>query len=980
MPDATQEEPAEGLTVVAGGAAPPCALSEDISAICKTQKETLPYSICPPTWTNNGLYSLNTRPGLGVHRRDYDKVPRLFPVRTHADQLCEPFPPFDATRFESEFHEPRLFSSHFTALHPDEPNCYLPTSPGLSDIDGYTSRKWKKRRIDDQKPRTDDPLLFDGEFPQIMQNAELALKQARYVQRDSWRRVGRRSSVPPVGVRDDLLDKWNNESIVLEAEMPPVESFDEPCDLDGFGSSTGNPVSVVRIGNENTLVCAMSGRLDSIAIYDVRTYADLNGDTAIRVFRRGQSVPSSEVVLRDMTPITDIVATDWEAGSSEPCTLLVSTRKSLNFANICTNNNQPTVDWVDRFSFPAALSCAANPLYPTEFAALSSEGLFFGSPQDWISRMDSGDDYFYDVQVLSRERVYNRVFFGLHPRSLLLSSHREIANFDIRRRVDKDSRNVLFDVRNHWNLPWHDSGIAIFKPLHPRSYMMFVATQTSINFFDLRMPHNPLLDWSMSLPLPVQQACITHFTTHGKRSEIIALASRKQWYLEVYHAVHDQSVTAFSPFPQQILDGKGRDEWKPPPAPKRPLLWSDLPLSHLEQLKETSHISGMALLPLNNGKQVSLVQWSAKEGLIGQLLEVRVGQEGEIDFEGLDVKQKTSLGTSVAMQDFRRRFLECGEYKDRLWMQRPVSDSMPGSVVHKRTRRLYLSDVRELRPCILRDDDDDQDEAGFVRLPRPFLANIPLVQEIRRRSGDKRMSSKRTGGSSEYGGESEQVTEGMEGKRGEIGDSSSNDEKYGPDTIDDQSQESSQPGAGGNSKGLGLETQASQNVKEQAVLDVTAVAGGADGSNVEASDERIGEEKGMSGLLKQIGSGMTLDEIGRVVRSGMAHNATPLGVQGLQGTVEGGPMVDSYDVEWHSLCVDDHVDCATAVSTNDAMADWVHTRVYYTEQVRAGEALEKSTIDEESGYGRLLLKMKGLFVEAEGDEARGSGSHSTPNV
>lgn len=817
--------------------------------------------------------------------------------------------------------------------------------------------------------------LFEGDFDTIMDNTENALRYTRAVQRQSWRTAVGEPSIPPYGVSDALLERLHYESIVQGAERladegPPAQDLECP---NGFGNATGNPLTVVNIGDENVVLCALSGLLESASVYNVTTRKE--GEKMKHcVQRRGRPVPPSNVIVNDLSPVTDIVGSKWENGDAEPCRAVFATRRSLNFAHLCTDSDEPALDWDDTLPFPDALSVALNPLYPAEFAAVCPDGLFFGTASELALRQRDRE-CFHDVQAVGQRAAYNRVCYGQHPRTLLLVSRNDVASFDMRGPIGKGSGIVLFDVRHHWNLPRYDYGISAFHLMQARGHTALVATQSCLNYVDLRMPNQPLLDWSMVMPKPVDMSCAASIQTEGMRSEMIAFWSRSQCYLEVYHAIHMERP----PSPDFYLDpigskkdvhSNGSVQWTLPPVSKRSVLWSDLPLSHLQQLKGYSKISGMALLPFNDGSQVSLLQWSPTDGLIGQLLDVRVGDDAEEEFEA-DPEDSFTGENLVRMQDFQYRLVDCGEYKGMKTMEDPMFYSLPGSEVIKRVTPLKVGDVLDLRKRILRDTDDDVDDAGISRLPRPFLGDIPIVQELRRQSGDVRgvenegQNDVIENGNGELSGENVGVMaianpllirSGVEDKG--IESSSATTEK----TVD----------AASNFK---LKEDTRMVDKSDSLVVTEAHDHGEPFlpflQSPESGDLTDTDEKGnsdMDGLLEDIGFGKTFDEIAAIVRRGMPHNATPLGVDELRESLESSPSIKWRDVEWHSQCEKDHTRDPIVVSTNGPLPSWVHRRVYYTKEAPPPEqVIEDLGVEKESEFGQMLTKVKNLFfTETEG--------------
>ncbi|CDF36196.1 unnamed protein product [Chondrus crispus] len=717
------------------------------------------------------------------------------------------------------------------------------------------------------------------------------------------------------------------------------------------GRASGNPLVVIKFGDENILGCATSGCLNSVALLGLEKSTGSNGELRSHIFRKNRPVVSSQVISHNSELINDLVMTDWEIGSSEPSRVLASTQKSLSFAEVSANDYKPTIKWVDQFSFPMPLSCALNPLLPTEFAVVSSSGLFFGSVQDFLALKGDGTDYFHDIQVLAKDRIYNRLIFGLHPRSLLLSSRREIAAFDMRSRAETCSRSVLLDVREHWNLPWHDHGISIMKPLEARSYTLFVATQTSMNFVDLRMPSNPLLDWSLSLPLPPEQAALVSLNTNGIRSSVVTIGSRQSGYLEAFHSICDPSI---GQLPLHVPDMISRSEATNSKAPgflKRPMLWSDLPLGHLQQVKDTRSAFGMALIPFDDEGLVSLLQWTVDDGLVGQVLNLRAAEdEGHEDIEkGIELPK----GGSLVMSEFQKQMHSREKNCKRAWETYPVQHSMPGSFLQVGTKRLQVCDMYDLRPCILRNDEDDSGLGGFDTLPRPFLGDIPMALKIRNQY--LYIKDKGTEVEEEVSTKSKLQGE-LPFPQKDFTDLENRDPfSYGGLTKSRELHVARQSLVASSQSGESFDSICA----ERKTNDEDGCAIDAIGGELLEPDDGDGH---MDELLEQIGDGQTLDEIGRTVRGGIAHNATPLGVDELQSSMKATGSIHSFDVEWHSMCEEDHTGRGTAVSTNGAMPNWVQTTVYYSENVHVGKALEMLAIEEDSGYGKLLMKMKTLFT------------------
>lgn len=1037
-----------------------------------------PYSVAPPTWTSNGLPSMNTRPFLAVHRRKYSKVPRLFPVSTYAEQLCEHYEQFEWREFQTDLQRHGRRDSGKARLPSEDPLLATTASPPASD--GEPARVSSKGLSRNSRLRFDD---CSQDFQQVLRNASQAVTETRNAQRQSWQAVSTNPVAPPLVPHDGLLDSLINEN--LEKGCSRECQREEPAASGPHCPSwrgTGNSLSVTKVGSEYAVVCATTGLLESVGIYDVRTDRTSDGGALQRLVRRGTPSVIPNALVHEMSSVTDIVTADWDVGSSEPCRALIATGKALSLADLATHSGMPTCQWRDHFSFPASLSCALNPLYPDEFAALCEEGLFCGTPEDFVRRRNSGlgwDERFHDVQALEKDSVYNRVYYGPHPRTLLLSNQREIARFDLRMKVDLSSRDVLLNVGEDWNLPKYDLSISAFSPTRPRGNTLVVATKTCLNYCDLRMPKNPLLDWSLSLPLPVDQLCVTSLELREPQSEIVAMASRRQCYLEVFHAVHESSRPSCGFRPARaVQNGKaGGKSWKAPRVAKRSLLWSDLPLSNLQQLKGMSATSGIAVLPLNNQQQVTLLQWSAEDGLLGQLLDVVAREDEECLFERQTAVKGRIFDSSTNMRNFLGRLALCGDFKDLPEFQHPISKCTGASLLSL-SKRLYLKDAMRLRPRVIRGEDDDITEDGETRLPRVYLSDIPRVIRLREKSmtgedvdpvprldlntvkhsssreddncDSNSFSSDAVSGGTSSSGESNHHSERNSGDKSlsKMGRGSSSGEQTAgasgrtKDSLDKQgisqtvkgnANDREVTGRNLNEKRLGAlafsqeevmskfegglnssqggnsvskeDNKISQELEESSVDELgrnAAVSGmsrevesqgmplmqtqqsanmsnessdmsssghssssGSSSSDATNSSEETGE---MTNLMEAIGHGKTFDEIGRAVRAGMAHCATPLGPKELKKAVEESRAVSWFDVEWHSGCSGDHDKFPTAASTDEDLPDWVCTRVYRVKTARTGDAFKSGIVDEDSSYGKLLKRMRnGFLMEYEED-------------
>lgn len=113
------------------------------------------------------------------------------------------------------------------------------------------------------------------------------------------------------------------------------------------------------------------------------------------------------------------------------------------------------------------------------------------------------------------------------------------------------------------------------------------------------------------------------------------------------------------------------------------------------------------------------------------------------------------------------------------------------------------------------------------------------------------------------------------------------------------------------------------------------------GSKEEDGMEREGGNEGLDFRehLRTRG-GWTLEEIARVVRSGMSHAKTPIGMEALRDALEMSEFIKWEDVSWHTGCSKDecHVG-GTAVFVDGGSSreggrvpDWVERRIYFVDE------------------------------------------------
>lgn len=854
----------------------------------------LPYGIAPPTWTNSGFHSLNTRPLLTVHRNDYEKFPRIFLSQTSASRLCSPVGALEDASFERFVKFPKRILRRKHVYTSDTARRGVAPSPGQSDVE---EEPRKKRKMEQD-------IFEDPELQAILDLAEESLHQTRYLERETWRHPAN-VSASPTCIPNTLLSSCIDDALVYDAKQHlPSHNLRGGKKQSTRKFRTRNAISCVTIGNDHFVVYPSAGSLDSVALCSLSTICDAKGNSShdIQHWASQRTIPDLMYINND--PICEITTADSDPGCNEPARFIAVSENDITLANIAFDGERGEISWRDQLAIGGVMSSAFNPHFPEEVALLNHDGLFAGSfdfLHDRFMQPNGIEDCFSDVQVMSEERRYRQLFYGCHPRSLFLSSRRELVRMDLRSNQKDLKSNLLLKVGKDWRLPKYDGEIAVCHSMARRGGFHFIiATKTCVNYVDIRMPHAPLLDWSLSLPLPTEQIAVTRAAAiNGVSSDIIALSSRSQRYLEVFHAVHlDTKDHDVRPFHVKF---SGKVE---PPLPRAQVQWSDLPLAHLEQLTPTSDVSGIALVPHDNGKDISLVQWSPSDGLIAQLLHVKASTDNEdVAFESDAIGERPNFDSVVNIANSRQALMESGLIPMESDVKYPVSRSLPGSFLQRRTRRIFVEDAVDLRERLCRSDEDEAAEECDYRLPRPFIGDIEYLRCNHSNivKADDASPAEETA-----------VVDGKE-----------------PDILRTKS-------------------------------------GVAINGDVKDFRETFGEPlplTGLTGMMEEIGHGRTLDELARFVRSGMAHSPTPLGITDLMDAIETSPFVNCYEVEWHTRCEDLHDECPTHVASNEDMPPWVSTKVYFTAEVEQGEGIKSSEIPEGSQYGQLLSRMQDMFFE-----------------
>lgn len=822
-----------------------------------------------PSFAINGLSSLNTRPSLAVHRDKYDSFPRLFPFQAEAEQLL---PPFAVQENRHLRHSPRRGKKKVLYEH---------VYSKIRHRDNLASTEVLEPSCEQQHESND----FDMDT--VIQGLEQSSDASRRLHDQTWN-LSMTESVPPLCTTVPFLEE---DFLHLHDEQFSASPIPQTCE-DWQPPGSGNPIALAAIGKRKAVIFSPTGLLDSITVAEI-SIQESDGTPSHSFKPLSTSLRPPDFMLLDENPIVDITSSQSSSDIFQRGMVLATTASALSFGTF----DDVAFQWNFQFDLGRIVATAFNPVLPEEFALVCDDGVFAGTASTLQNVLfyQKTDQVFADIQPICPKARFRQVHYGAHPRTLLLANPRGICRHDLRAPNANTVRDGVLDIEDHWGLSLKDTEVAFFQPLRQsNAFHIVLATRTALFYVDVRRPHAPLLDWSLSLPSTVDHMAVCEMMASEVNFDVIALSSTRHCYLEMFHGVHLRNDEMFG------FDGSQNGKVWRPPLPTCEVLWSDMPLAHLQQLQKPSPTAGLMILPLEKTGTVSLLQWSATEGLIAQLINIKAFQDAGRSFDKLAEAPVRQFDSSILAWKHQQSLAEVGRHTTCKHLKCCALQRSPGLSLLNRLRLLFVKDALDLQERICRTDEDELSFGSVqTRVPRPFLADISFVLQYRAKSveepHDKYPKLRKT------------EEEGRFSSQGACLVSDTHSDR----TLSNYSSEMSDPG--------------------------------------------------MGNILCAIGGGMMISEVARHVRSGMAHNATPLGLAGLEDALRYAPLVYSSPVEWHSTCLELHDGCHGHVDSNEEMPDWVTQTVYCVSEVEQGQSRRSSQIPEGSEYGRMLSRMESFF-------------------
>lgn len=669
----------------------------------------LRYASHPPLFTLNGLSSLNTRPFLAVHRDQYHKCPRLYPVQLTADCLTSPPRNHNEQRWGEQ--KPPLHSRQSTITYEHasggrQAEGKLPCDPVMNSSSETQGLESELHSLDDLFHKTDQSIA-----------------QANYIQEEGWRTAKSEATAPICVALPDVQDAfcYMNES-ELSASQPICNPRKSNCTL------SGNILARLSFEDRNAVVFSATGLLDSVTVADIEV-EEQNGIVRHVLKRSLRTSHIPDFLMFDRNPILDLTTPHAIPKGVVTAALLATTVEGLSYATI----EEDGFLWKDQFSLSGVASSSFNPIFQEEFSVVSEDGLFAGTSEDLNKYLSQGRQHelFMDIQTVSPNTQFRQLHYGAHPRTVLLANRGGIRRYDLRSPECRWTRDSVLNIQEDWGMSNKSIEIATFQPLrNDGGFKLAIATKTSLCYIDIRMSHTPILDWSLSLPSFIDNMVLCELNETQIGSDIIALSSRKHQYLEAFHGVHGRSEDAEN-LEFQLAKGMNETLWSPSLMTSE-ILWSDLPLAHLQQLRVSSARAGITLVPHRGGNTATLLQFSVADGLTAQLLGVDIFRDRERMFERVPQEMSLYAENSLIARRYQNALEERGEHLAPTLVKNSVLRSVPGCSLLRKSRQMFTKDAIDLRERICCCDDDDIAKGnGHTRLPRPFLRDIVHISQHR---------------------------------------------------------------------------------------------------------------------------------------------------------------------------------------------------------------------------------------------------------
>lgn len=542
-----------------------------------------------------------------------------------------------------------------------------------------------------------------------------------------------------------------NSKKLLTSPQPSSQLIPSPSS--SYSITNNNNLCVVPDSSSKTPLIAATpdASLEHLAIYQLdardefvknsvvrcaRRYRDINGELDTwklgNLNIRNNIDIDSNVISADTMRSTvcgvQAVECDDDGGL-----LLASLADSLCIGRY--NSGGKELVWVDHISIPNLRATDVNRVALTEFAAVDNFSLKLYDIATAACTLAE------DVQPISPKYSYRWVQYGAHPRTVLVASKRAICRFDLRQSNSNRSDEILVNPVDAWNLcPKVDVGISYFEK-HPNNpFMTVLATGTVLAVVDARMAGSPLLEWNITYGNDISNAALMPLNDNTN-DLAIALSAKVTSDLALFHLTSDFKVSAeeillnpqdpanFRRFQSDLNDtgnsnynknfndiNSDSDDEDGPVVSHPHILWSDMPLVHLEQFPPGNELRGIALLPEPQKgpkrRKFSLVQSSPRYGITAQRVGCEKFKDGTYAFEAplrdsededIDTAEKYNLlygmDSAVDMLNARDALLveaEGPETAEKI-IQQAVE---PGLRMVKRLKCLDTRDVLAVRQVL----------------------------------------------------------------------------------------------------------------------------------------------------------------------------------------------------------------------------------------------------------------------------------------
>lgn len=753
-------------------------------------------------------------------------------------------------------------------------------------------------------------------------------------QRRTWEKCRAARNYAPTCVPRGVLDAHLCEEIGSQIER----NLEEPPNGAWCAARTGgNPACTVQVGTEHYVALTRNGYLDKLALFRAEIIKEAQGvvekERYVRVWE-GVSVVGE--ALADDGFVQQIVGTDIDTCSAEPGLLIARVPNTLYLGSFSSTVSD--FNWVERIPHNSACSVAINNASKEEMAVLSRYAL---TAFDISSGLPSAKDtYSEELQPLASQKAFRWLHYGSHPRTVLLGSRFGVSSVDFRRPC-RFPPGYILDLRRDWRLPCEDHGLSFFSDFPAHSFWSIVVTSTLLCIVDSRMTRYPVLEWNLAGVNGDLCGAVTALQTRrgsaGNTEVVVALAEPVGETLLVFHANSNGNLYS------DVLRPSSADVTLSDRSLHHPqLLWSDLPLAHLDRFGARHEPRGITLVPYHAERRMSVVQSSPFSGAIAQLLGSDAFQEGEKRFEQQsffckgDEKEKNSSINTRGVDTFPNVLNVRDAYKvqaldktngyDRRAVQLYFhKDFEPGSTLHSQLRILEKRDARNLRMRIVSSNDDLLGKGRDFVVPRGLTSDLRSSKR-RRRQQSRHLEPKEL--------HDQQATSG-----------SPSYERCFPISNPNLAGRENSEGRAACAEDDGFAQRESSSLES---LDSVLGAGNL------CSQNTFDEAELLSVLDGELATGRTLDELEAYARFKKPGGGALSSVDTLKETVESSPFVERYQMHMPQ----------TMRQSGRALPPWVGSHIYTNNSSLKKESDSLPPVPQNAPFGLLLAKMKDEYGSA----------------